>query len=135
MFLFMLLHNSLKSYVFWRSSSFKYFSISTFWAPILAPLDHKMSWNLKTLYITMSFTIVWKIEVFVWGFIKFVKVSQQKILNFETPCTKHLLSVHRGSSCVNFGQKYVFNWKLKQILACNAWHKLERKSLQVLFVC
>ena len=44
----------------------------------------------------------------------FLKATLKKY--FETPCTKHLLSVHGGSSCVNFGEKYLFNCKLKQIV-------------------
>ena len=38
---------SLKSYVFWSSSSLKSIFISAFCAPMLAPLDYKMTWNLK----------------------------------------------------------------------------------------
>ena len=103
-------------YVLWRSSSLKSIFISTFCAPIFALLDHKMAWNLNIQYILMSFTIVWKIEDYVWCKKICVKATLKKKFKFETPCTKHLLSVHRGSSCVNFGEKYSFDCKLKKIV-------------------
>ena len=46
----------------WKSYAFLYL----FLYPLFAPLDHKMAWNLKPQCILMSFTIVWKIEDFVW---------------------------------------------------------------------
>ena len=65
----------------------------------------------------MSFTIVYKIEVFVKCLKFFVNATLKKILNFETPCPKHLLSVHRGSSCVNFGEIIII--QLQAIANCD----------------
>ena len=48
---------------------------------------------------------------------KFVNATLKNILYFETSCTKHLLIVHMGSSCVNFDMKYVF--QLQVIADCD----------------
>ena len=61
----------------------------------------------------MSVTLDWKNEVFVLCLKIGVKATlYKKFGNCETPCTKHMLTVYRGSSGVNFGEKYSFNCKL-----------------------
>ena len=75
MFFFMVLNNSLKSYVFWRSSSLK----SIFLYPLFSPLDPRMAWNKKNVYIDEVYNKL-KIEVLVWCLHFLLNITLKKTL-------------------------------------------------------
>ena len=97
-------NNSLKSYVFWRSSTLK----SIFRYAFCAPGSQNCLKLKNPVYIDELYNSL-KIEVFVWCLKVCVNATLKKKY-FETPCIKHMLSVQRGSSCVHFGEKYSFNY-------------------------
>ena len=104
-------NNSLKSYMFWRSSSLKFIFISTFCARF-GPPGSQTGLKLKNLvFINKIYSILKN-----WSFCMMFKIFCKKNIEFWETLNQTSVKCSQGI-CVNFGDSIASYSKLCQ------WHK------------